>query len=71
MKLSHYMELKNLSEADLAELLEKVGEKRDRTTIARWRKETIRPDWGALKAIEAITRRKVTASDFLDLVPGE
>jgi hypothetical protein len=62
MKLATWMEKNGHTDNSLAPL---VG--RDRTTVMRWRTEQTRPDWEALAAIEKVTKRRVTASDFVQV----
>lgn len=59
MKLSTYMELKGISDAELASKV-----KRERSTVTRWRLDKTRPDWDALAALEKATEGAVTYRDF-------
>lgn len=59
MKLSHYLEQHDMTDAAFAE---KVG--MSQSQISRLRREVSRPSWEAVTAIEAATNGKVLATDF-------
>ncbi|WP_336057345.1 hypothetical protein [Nitratireductor sp. CH_MIT9313-5] len=68
MKLAEYMTLTKKSDSSLsAEMKKETGVVRDRSTISRWRRMETRPDWDAMKALTAVTRGAVTASDFFEI----
>lgn len=59
MKLSTYMQMANIKDAQLAE---KVG--RERSTVTRWRRGETKPDFDAMMALEKVTEGAVTYRDF-------
>lgn len=60
MDLASYMKLANVTDAKLAE---KVN--RDRSSVTRWRLKRTRPDWEAIHALEKATDGAVTFRDFM------
>lgn len=60
MKLDEYMSLNALTDVALAA---KVGVAS--TTVMRWRRGTVKPDWEVLPRIVEATGGAVTANDFM------
>ena len=66
MKLRHYLEQNDMTDAAFAE---RVG--MSQSQISRLRREISRPSWEAVTAIEAATKGKVRAADFLPTTTQE
>lgn len=64
--LSEYMAANNLSDAEVAERIE-----RSRETVSRIRRKKVRPDWETIERIKKFTDGAVTADDFISLAPSE
>ena len=64
MHLSDYMARERLSDKDVAAQLGV-----SRPTVSRIRRRKANPSWDTIRAIDAFTRGKVTAGDFM--VPAE
>lgn len=60
--LSEYMAANNLSDAEVAERIE-----RSRETVSRIRRKKVRPDWETIERIKKFTDGVVTADDFASL----
>jgi transcriptional regulator with XRE-family HTH domain len=60
--LSEYMASHKLSDADVAERIE-----RSRETVSRIRRKKVRPDWETIERIKKFTDGAVTADDFASL----
>lgn len=60
--LSEYMAANNLSDADVAQ-----GIDRSRETVSRIRRKKVRPDWETIERIKKFTAGAVTADDFASL----
>lgn len=59
MKLSKFMELAQLTDADLADLLD-----RDRSTVTRLRNGSAKPSFEVMLALERISEGAIRPSDF-------
>jgi transcriptional regulator with XRE-family HTH domain len=59
MTLAEFMELEGLSDKQVAAF---TG--RAQSNVFRWRKGHTKPDFGALVALERLSKGRVTASDF-------
>ena len=59
MKLQKYMELTDLTDAEMAGLI-----KRDRSVVTKLRAGTIKPSFDVMVALERITEGAVRPSDF-------
>lgn len=66
MKLSHYLELKGLTDAAFAALA-----KCDRTTVMRWRRGKTRPTPSQIVSIENLTDGAVTPNDWFESIAAE
>lgn len=62
--LSDYMAANNLSDADVAQNID-----RSRETVSRIRRRKVRPDWETIERIKKFTNGQVTADDFTSLEP--
>lgn len=60
--LSDYMAAQKLSDADVAQKIE-----RSRETVSRIRRRKVRPDWDTIDRIEKFSNGEVTANDFVSL----
>lgn len=60
MKLNDYMQLKKMTDADMARLLDK-----DPTSVFRYRRGTVTPPLDVIAAIEKATDNAVSFRDFL------
>lgn len=59
MKLAKFMELSQMSDAELAELLD-----RDRSTVTRLRNGSTKPSFEVMLALERISEGAIRPSDF-------
>ncbi len=62
MKLSEWMEPRDISASDLADLLGV-----HKSTVGRWLDGSGKPSWEQLGKISSLTEGAVTANDFLDI----
>ena len=60
MKLQEYMELKNLTDEQMAEIIGK-----ERTLVSKYRRGKVSPPLEVIAVIEAKTDRAVSYQDFL------
>lgn len=66
MHLSDYMALKDLSDQQVAE-----GINRSRATVSRIRRRKVRPDWATIEELKVFTDGQVTADDFVQREAAE
>lgn len=61
MKLQEYMNLKNISDEEMAEMIGK-----ERTLVSKYRRGKVAPPLEVIAVIEAKTNRAVSFQDFLE-----
>ena len=62
MHLADYMQLRNLTDSDVAK---RLGV--DRATVSRIRRKKSRPDWLTIANLKRMSRGEITADDFTEL----
>jgi len=60
MQLADYLTTNNIAPSKFADAV-----KVDKSTVSRWLDGSLRPGWGSLKRISAVTGGQVTANDFV------
>lgn len=67
MQLDTWMTREGMSDAKLANALNRRGVACDRTSVSRWRRRIRRPEWPAIEALKVLSHGAVTADSFTEL----